>query len=451
MGDGAREVGIAGEDTRDVDGVVVTGHTSVILVGSRGSESERRLAAERDGVLEVDGLVDRLAVALKVINNGVTMRLSGLIVDATDLDDLLGGELKQNLASGLNAAEDSLVLVANQALETESQGLAKQVDVLRKLVDGEPLLGSKDSNIPSGGQMKLDRSLDLSLEGVLVVGVSTTVQELGGNLHDRLAITDESTTDLNHLASLLVDDSVDLGSGGDLVSLLERLCAGDHAELVGEMDKLQKVTINGAREDRLGNGLPADNNGKVHGSIDSLTRSVDKSLSVVANSVHEIVDSLASDGSLATIELSSNISVEVKRLLAEPRLPVKLLDAVVAALHDLTDRRVSSFRVVGELQRQSSRLTESSGLLDHVDLDLVLTDELNLDDIDVLVVTGLLTNNNGGLGRIIGVRDLNKQTTRRSKDASDRVGLELLALSNNIGHEQSMAPVAVGSSKQRQP
>jgi len=114
MGDGAREVGIAGEDTRDVDGVVVTGHTSVILVGSRGSESERRLAAERDGVLEVDGLVDRLAVALKVINNGVTMRLSGLIVDAADLDDLLGGELKQNLASGLNAAEDSLVLVTNK-------------------------------------------------------------------------------------------------------------------------------------------------------------------------------------------------------------------------------------------------------------------------------------------------------------------------------------------------
>ncbi|SCB64733.1 unnamed protein product [Fusarium graminearum] len=440
VGDGSRKVGVAGEDTRNVNGVVVTGHAGVVLVGSRSSEGERRPSTERDGVLEVDGLINRLTISLKVVNDRVAVRLSGLVVNATNLDDLLGGELKKDLASGLDAAEDSLVLVANQALEAESQGLTEQLNVLRKLVNREPVLRSEDSDIAGGGKVNLDGGLDLSLESVLVVGVGTAVQELRSNLHDRLAITDESTTDLNHLTSLLVNDSIDLGSGRDLIALLERLSTGDHAELVRQVDELQKITIDGAREDGLGDSLPANDDSEIHRSVDSLARSVDKGLASVADGVDEVVDSLTSDGGLTTVELGSDISVQVKSLLTEPCLPVEFLDAIVTTLHNLTDRRVTGLRVVGELQRQSSRLAKSSSLLDHVDLDLVLADKLDLDHIDVLVVAGLLADNNGCLRRIVGVRDLNKQTTRRSKDASDGVGLELLTLGNNISHEQSMTP-----------
>ncbi|KAI6757458.1 hypothetical protein HG531_003283 [Fusarium graminearum] len=451
VGDGSRKVGVAGEDTRNVNGVVVTGHAGVVLVGSRSSEGERRPSTERDGVLEVDGLINRLTISLKVVNDRVAVRLSGLVVNATNLDDLLGGELKKDLASGLDAAEDSLVLVANQALEAESQGLTEQLNVLRKLVNREPVLRSEDSDIAGGGKVNLDGGLDLSLESVLVVGVGTAVQELRSNLHDRLAITDESTTDLNHLTSLLVNDSIDLGSGRDLIALLERLSTGDHAELVRQVDELQKITIDGAREDGLGDSLPANDDSEIHRSVDSLARSVDKGLASVADGVDEVVDSLTSDGGLTTVELGSDISVQVKSLLTEPCLPVEFLDAIVTTLHNLTDRRVTGLRVVGELQRQSSRLAKSSSLLDHVDLDLVLADKLDLDHIDVLVVAGLLADNNGCLRRIVGVRDLNKQTTRRSKDASDGVGLELLTLGNNISHEQSMTPVTVRASEERQP
>jgi len=386
VGDGTREVGVAGEDTRNVNGVVITRHTGVVLVGGGSSESKRRLSTERDSVLEVDGLVDRLSVSLEVVDDRVAVRLTSLVVDAANLDDLLGGELKEDLATGLNAAEDSLVLVANQALETESQSLAEQLNVLRKLVDREPVLGAKDGNIAGGGEVNLDGSLDLSLESVLVVGVGTTVQELRGDLHDRLVVADESTADLNHLTSLLVNDSVDLGGGRNLIALLERLSTGDHAELIGQVDELQKITVNGARENRLGDSLPANDDSKVHRSIDSLARSVDESLTSVADSVDEVVDGLASDGGLATIKLGSDIGIEVNSLLAKPCLPVELLDAVVTALHNLTDRRVTSLRVVGELQGQSSRLAKGSSLLDHVDLDLVLADKLDLDHINVLVV-----------------------------------------------------------------
>ncbi|KAI6759681.1 hypothetical protein HG530_010361 [Fusarium avenaceum] len=394
VGDGAGKVGIAGEDTRDVDGVVVTRDTSVVLVGSRGSECQRRLAAERDRVLEVDRLVNRLAISLKVINDGVTVGLSGLVIHAADLDDLLSGELKQDLAPGLNAAEDGLVLVAHQALESEGQSLAEQLNVLRKLVDREPLLGAKDGDVPSGGKVHLDGSLNLALEGVLVVGVGTTVEELRGDLHNRLSITGECTADLNHLASLLVDDSVDLSSGGDLITLLERLSARDHAELVRQVNKLQQVTIDGAREDRLGDSLPANDDGKVHRSIDGLARSVNESLAGVANGMDEVVNGLASNSSLATIELGSDIGIQSKSLVTEPSLPVELLNAVVTSLHDLTDRRVTSLRVVSELQGQSDSLAKSSSILDHVDLDLVLANKLDLNDVDVLVGARLLADHN---------------------------------------------------------
>ena len=59
MGDGARKVSVSREDTGNVDGVVVARDTGVWLVRCRGTQLKRSLAAERNGVLEVNRLVQR--------------------------------------------------------------------------------------------------------------------------------------------------------------------------------------------------------------------------------------------------------------------------------------------------------------------------------------------------------------------------------------------------------
>lgn len=73
VSDGAREVGVLGEDTRDVDRVVVARNSSVGLVGGGCLQLKGALAAQRDRVLKVDGLINGRAVTLKVVNDGVAV------------------------------------------------------------------------------------------------------------------------------------------------------------------------------------------------------------------------------------------------------------------------------------------------------------------------------------------------------------------------------------------
>jgi hypothetical protein len=71
VSDSAGQVGVLGEHAGNVDGVVVARDLGVGLVGSRSLENQRRLAVERNGVLEVHGLVERSAVAAQVVKDGV--------------------------------------------------------------------------------------------------------------------------------------------------------------------------------------------------------------------------------------------------------------------------------------------------------------------------------------------------------------------------------------------
>lgn len=112
------------------------------------------------------------------------------------------------------------------------------------------------------------------------------------------------------------------------------------------MDELEQISVNDSGEDRLGDGLPAHDDGKVHGRVHCLSRTVNEGLAGVSNSVDKFVDRVASDNSLATVELACNSGIEVKRLVTEPRTPVELLDAVVAAVHDLVDRCITRLGVV---------------------------------------------------------------------------------------------------------
>lgn len=437
VGDGARQVGVLGEDTRNVDGVVISRDASVGLVGGGSLQRQRGLAVQRDGVLEVHGLVERGSVAAEVVKDRVAVGCARLVLNGGDLDDLLRGQLELDLTDGLHGREDGLVLVPVESLQLEDQSLAEKLDV--GLLQAEPFLGLKDGDVLGSLEVDLDGSLNLALEGVLVVGVSATVQELRGDLHDRLAVTGDGAADLDQLARSLVDDGVDLGGGVKDITLLERRRTREHAEAVGKVDELEKVTINLAREDRLGDGLPANDDGEVHGSENLLAGPVNERLAGVADSVDEVVDGLASDGSPATLEARGDRGVEGNSLITEPDAVVELLDAVVASIHDLANGSVTSLGVVSELERQSDRLAGGGAVLDHLDDNLVVRHRADLDGRDVLAVRRLLDGDNGAL-RVVGVCDLDQHARGWGKDAVHRVGLETLTLHEDIGGEESVAP-----------
>jgi hypothetical protein len=410
VGDGAGQVGVLGEDTRNVNGVVVARDASVGLVGGRCLENKRGLAVERNGVLEVHGLVERSTVAGQVVEDGVAEGSTGLVLDRCDLNDLLGGQLKLDLTDGLDRGEDSLVLVSVESLQPEDKGLAEKFNV--RLLEAEPLLGLQDGDVLGSLQVDLHRGLNLALERVLEVGVGAAVQELGGDLHDGSAITGDGAANLDQLARGLVDDSIDLGGGVKDVTLLQRGRTRKHAEAVGKVDKLEKITVDLAREDRLGDSLPANNDGEVHGSEDLLARPVNEGLASVSNGVDEVVDGLAGDGGAATLEARSNRGIEGACLITEPNAVVELLDAVVASVHHLADRSVTSLGVVSEPQGQSLGLARGGALINHLDADLVVRDGANLDRGHVLAVRRLLDGNDSTLG-VIRVSNLDKHARSR--------------------------------------
>ncbi|KAK1253167.1 LOW QUALITY PROTEIN: hypothetical protein MKX08_004354 [Trichoderma sp. CBMAI-0020] len=429
---------VVGKNHANQRSVEATDSANVVLGSPCLDQASDRSAAvhARNGILKVDRLVQRGAVTLKVVNDGVAVRLAGLVIDTGDLDDLLGGQLQQDLATGLHAAEDAVVLESHEALQAECQRLAKQVNLVGHLVESEPLLGSQHCHV------HLNWGLVLALEGVLKVGVGTAVQELRGNFHHGLAISADGTANLNHLARVLVDDGIDLCNSRDLVALLEGLSARNHAEAVGKVHQLQQVTVNGAGEDGLSDGLPSQHNRKVHGRIHDLARPVNESFASVADGVNKVVDGFSSDSGAASVKLARDNGIEIQGLFAEPCLPVKLLDAVIAALHYFMDGSISSIGAVQEFQRHSNRSSQGSCLLNHVDEDLLVAIQLDLNHIHILVVSRLLLNDNGSLGGVVRVLDLDVKASDRGEDTADRVGLELLALNNNIRHEKGVSPVA---------
>lgn len=145
MRDGAGQTGVLGKHPRYVDGVVVPRHARVRLVGRRRLEHERPLAMQRDRVLKVHGLVDGHAVAREVVEHGVAVRRAGFVVHGRNLDDLLGGQLQEDLADGLHRAVHGLVLVLDQALESEGQRLVQELNL--RLGHAEPLLGPQNRHV----------------------------------------------------------------------------------------------------------------------------------------------------------------------------------------------------------------------------------------------------------------------------------------------------------------
>lgn len=437
--DGAGELGVFAEDARDVDGVVVARDAGIGLVAAGRLEEERGLAVERDGVLEVDGLVQCFAVALQVVQDRVAVGSTRFVLHGSHLDDLLARQLQLDLTERLHRGEDGLVLEARERLELEHQRLAQEIDIGR-IVHVEPLLALQHGDILGAAKRDLHRRLDLPLEGVLIILIRATVEELARDLHHFLAVPRYSPAHLYHLARILVDDRVDLRRRIQHIALLQRRSPGNHAETVAQMHQLQQIPIDLAREDGFRDGFPADHNRKVHGREDLFSRPVDKSFAGVAHGVHEVVDRLARDGRASTVKSAGNRCVERTLLVAEPDPVVELLDAVVPRIHYFADRRVAGVRAVLEPQLQRRRPSRHSPVLNKRDRDLVvLIDRPNFRHRQV-AAEDVLPKNDDRLPRVLVVGDLNHHPMRRREDARHGIRVVPLPLHEHVGGEEGRAP-----------
>ena len=169
----------------------------------------------------------------------------------------------------------------------------------------------------------------------------------------------------------MIDHSIDLRCCLNLIASLQGFGAWNHAEPVGQMYKLEQVTIDGPWEDGFGDSFPANHDRKVHGCENFLARSINESITSVADSVHEVSDVFLGDSSFTTIESAGSWGVEWHVLVAKPDTVVEFLDAIIAAFHNLMDWSIASLRVISEHERQRYRLTLSGTLFPHVHQNLI--------------------------------------------------------------------------------
>ncbi|KAH3676647.1 hypothetical protein OGATHE_001136 [Ogataea polymorpha] len=148
----------------------------------------------------------------------------------------------------------------------------------------------------------LHRSLGSLLEGVLKVCVNASVEESGGDLHDSLSISVNSTKNLNSLTCCTVDHRDDLGIRRDLVTDFQWFGAWHHSVRVGQVNKLQNVTVDRLREDCFHDSSPSNNNSKVHRSQLVSANSWNEIFTRVSNSMCQFGNGLLSDFRGTTID-----------------------------------------------------------------------------------------------------------------------------------------------------
>ena len=122
------------------------------------------------------------------------------------------------------------------------------------IVPVKPLLG------PYADGRRVNKFNDIiwlvdDLEGVLVVGEPTTVQERGTNFNDGFPVTQHLASDSYSLATVVVGDGENLCHQSALVTDLKGTHGVEDLEAVREMDEPQKITIDRLREDSLDDRL----------------------------------------------------------------------------------------------------------------------------------------------------------------------------------------------------
>lgn len=269
--DRSRERRERGEVRVRVDRVRVARRERVVQVGRRGPERALTLLRERvPSALEHDGLLERSAVALAVLEDGVslgdTLALGG-VIDRRDLDrDLLLGRDDVRRSRDFDGRVRRLVGVDVTRVDLEVEVGADRERV-RLVVPLEPFF--RLENGESLGRVDRDRvrrRLD-AREGLSVVGELAAVEERRRDFKDGDALRsrflalgsrreeEDGTLDGDRLSSLRVGDGLDARGRRDDVSRLKDGSSRENAESVREVDELEEVSIDRVGEDGLHDGL----------------------------------------------------------------------------------------------------------------------------------------------------------------------------------------------------
>jgi hypothetical protein len=153
----------------------------------------------------------------------------------------------------------------------------------------ESVFGLQDANIGISLESEDVVGSINSLEGVLVIGESVSVQERGGDLDASFPISQDETLDLDGLAAVAVHEKYDLGFGAANIAHGQRRYSIAHSETVGKMSELEEVAVNGIREDTL------YDNGEVHRRLHLHVSAFLEDLSIVFGDRAESLDGVGDE------------------------------------------------------------------------------------------------------------------------------------------------------------
>jgi len=105
----------------------------------------------------------------------------------------------------------------------------------------------------------------------------------------------------------------------------------------------------------------------IHGSLHLRVSSCLKALALISNNSTEYLYSARPDGDLRSGELIPNINHQEDLLITIPKLPIELLDAIIASPGDLVDRNGAHGWLVLEMKRKRNRNTATLLEDSHVD------------------------------------------------------------------------------------
>src|SRR5438045_2864443 len=107
----------------------------------------------------------------------------------------------------------------------------------------KPLLGSKDSDILWCRKFELHWNFSRFLESVLEIVEISAIQELRFNFHNRFAITEDFSLNLDHFPRIIVDDGGHLSGSRNNITSLEGSGAGSHSKTVGQVNEFEEIAV----------------------------------------------------------------------------------------------------------------------------------------------------------------------------------------------------------------
>jgi len=93
------------------------------FVPCQGTDEKLGFRVKKNCIVEVDMLLETSAVALEIVNYGVSVTLAGDVLDGCNLYNLLCRQLNQHLSERFNRAKDLLILGLDKACKVKRERL----------------------------------------------------------------------------------------------------------------------------------------------------------------------------------------------------------------------------------------------------------------------------------------------------------------------------------------